>query len=153
MTVRFLFVDRIEHVVRDKRIRGFKTVSFEEAFLPAPSPVPGEFPRLLLLEAVAQLASWLLLYSTGFKKLPLLAKIERVEILEGVYCGDRLILEVELVSRDDDGALLRGEVLKDGRTIARGQNCLCGFTDLDRLADPELMRVAFRELTQDAIVE
>jgi 3-hydroxyacyl-[acyl-carrier-protein] dehydratase len=151
--MRFLFVDRIEHVVRDKRIRGFKTVSFEEAFLPAPAPVPGEFPRLLLLEAVAQLASWLVLYSTDFEKLPLLAKLERVEIFESVYCGDRLTLEVEMISRDDDGALLQGEVLKDGRPIARGRNCLCGFTDLDRLAEPELIRAAFKELTQHAVVE
>jgi 3-hydroxyacyl-[acyl-carrier-protein] dehydratase len=151
--MRFLFVDRIEHVVRNKRIRGFKTVSFEEAFLPAPGPVPGEFPRLLLLEAVAQLASWLVLYSTDFEKLPLLAKLEKVEIFESAFCGDRLILEVEMISRDDDGALLQGEVLRDGRSIARGRNCLCGFTDLARLAEPELMRVAFKELTQHGVVE
>jgi 3-hydroxyacyl-[acyl-carrier-protein] dehydratase len=151
--MRFLFVDRIEHVVRDKRIRGLKTVSFEEAFLPAPNPIRGEFPRLLVLEAVAQLASWLILYSTDFEKLPVLAKLERVEIGESVFCGDLLSLEVEIVSRDDEGALVRGEVFKEGRRIARGQNCLCGFTRLDRLADSELMRVAFKELTQHAIVE
>jgi 3-hydroxyacyl-[acyl-carrier-protein] dehydratase len=151
--MRFLFVDRIEHVVKDKRIRGLKTVSFEEGFLQSPTPIPGEFPRLLLLEAVAQLASWLILFSTDFEKLPLLAKLERVEISESVYCGDLLSLEVEIVSRDDEGALVNGEIFKDGRRIARGRNCLCGFTRLDRLADPELMRVAFKELTQHAVVE
>jgi 3-hydroxyacyl-[acyl-carrier-protein] dehydratase len=151
--VRFLFVDRIEHVVKGVRIRGLKTVSFEEAFLPSPNPLRGEFPRLLLLEAVAQLASWLILYSTDFEKLPLLAKIERVEIGEGAFCGDLLTLEVEIDSRDDDGALVKGSVFKEGRRIAQGRNCLCGFTRLDGLADPGLMRAAFKELTQNAIVE
>lgn len=151
--MRFLFVDRIEHVVRDKRIRGIKTVSFEEAFLPSPHAVRGEFPRLLLLEAVAQLASWLILYSTDFEKLPLLAKLERVEIGEGAFCGDLLTLEVEIVSRDGEGALVKGSVFKEGRRIAEGRNCLCGFTSLDRLADPGLMRTAFKELTQNAVVE
>lgn len=151
--MRFLFVDRLEHVVKGKRIRGLKTVSFEEAFLPSPHPLRGEFPRLLLLEAVAQAASWLILYSTDFEKLPLLAKLERVEIIEGAFCGDLLTIEVEIDSLDDEGALVKGSVFKEGRRIAHGRNCLCGFTRLADLVDPFQMRTAFKELTRDAIVE
>ena len=82
--MRFLFVDRIDRLVRDRRARGIKTVSFEEGFLRSPYSRPGEFPRLLVLESVAQLASWLVLYSTDFEKVPLLARLDRVEIRESV---------------------------------------------------------------------
>lgn len=151
--MRFLFVDRIEHIVKGERIRGLKTVSFEEAFLPSPHALRGEFPRLLLLEAVAQLASWLILYSTDFEKLPLLAKLEKVEIGEAAFCGDLLTIEVEIEARDDDGALVRGSVFKEGRRIANGRNCLCGFAHLAGLVDPQQIRDAFKELTRDAIVQ
>ena len=151
--MRFLFVDRIDHLVRNRRARGRKTVSFEEGFLRSPYSRPGEFPRLLVLESVAQLASWLVLYSTDFEQVPILARLEKVEIRESIVTGDRLTLDVEIVSLDPDGAYLRAEVLKDGRLIGRGENCLCAFTPLDTLADPGAMRATFKELTRHAVLE
>jgi len=151
--MRFLFVDRIDRLVRNRHARGRKTVSFEEGFLRSPYCRPGEFPRLLVLESVAQLASWLVMYSTDFKQVPTLARLDRVEVLESVVTGDRLILDVEIVSFDADGAYLQAEVHKDGRLIGRGTNCLCAFSPLDRLADPEAMRATFKELTRHAVLE
>jgi 3-hydroxyacyl-[acyl-carrier-protein] dehydratase len=151
--MRFLFVDRIDHLVKNRRARGRKTVSFEEGFLRSPYARPGEFPRLLVLESVAQLASWLVLYSTDFEQVPILARLDRVEISESIVTGDRLTLEVEIVSLDADGACLRAEVLKEGRLVGRGENCLCAFAPLDRLADPEAVRAAFKELTRHAVLE
>ncbi len=151
--MRFLFVDRIDHLIRNRRARGGKTISFEEGFLTAPYPLPGEFPRLLILESVAQLASWLVMYSTDFRQFPVLARLEKAEINESVFAGDRLILDVEITSLDADGAWIQAEVSRDGRIIGRGRNCLCAFTPLERLADPDLMRAAFKELTRHALVE
>jgi 3-hydroxyacyl-[acyl-carrier-protein] dehydratase len=151
--VRFLFVDRIDHLVRNRRARGSKTISFEEGFLSAPYPKPGEFPRLLILESVAQLASWLVMFSTDFRQFPVLARLEKAEIVESVVAGDRLTLDVEIASLDADGALFQAEISRDGRPIGRGRNCLCAFTPLERLTDPETMRAAFKELTRHAVLE
>src|SRR5512135_2671150 len=151
--MRYLFVDRIDHIVKNSRARGRKTISFEEGFLASPYPLPGEFPRLLILEAASQLAAWLIMFSTDFERFPLMARLEKAEIVEGVVSGDRLTLEVEILALDPEGALTRAEVFRDGRLIARGQNCLCAFTPLDRLAEPDSMRAAFKELTRDAVFE
>lgn len=151
--MRFQFVDRIDHLVRNRSARGRKTISFEEGFLPGPYARPGEVPRLLVLEAVAQLASWLVLYSTDFEKFPLLARFDRAEVGESIMTGDRLGLAVEILSLEEDGAYLRAEVLRDGRIIGRGENCLCAYMPLDLLSDREEMRATFRALTQDAVLE
>lgn len=151
--MRFLFVDRIDRVVKDRRIRGSKTISFEEGFLSAPYPRPGEFPRLLILESLAQLAAWLVMFSTDFRRFPLLARLDRAEILDSVAAGDRLTLDIEIVGRDEDGASFRAEVSRDGRVIGRGANCLCAFVPLEGLADPGMMRAAFKELTRHAVLE
>lgn len=151
--MRFLFVDRIDHLVRNRRARGSKVISFEEGFLAAPYPLPGEFPRLLILEAAAQLASWLVMFSTDFRHFPVLARLEKAEIGESVFAGDRLTLDVEITSLNADGAWIQSEVSRDGRLIGRGDNGLCAFTPLERLADPDLMRAAFKELTRHALIE
>jgi 3-hydroxyacyl-[acyl-carrier-protein] dehydratase len=151
--MRFLFVDRIDHLVRNRHARGRKTISFEEGFLQTPSGRPGEFPRLLVLEAVAQLAAWLVLYSTDFERFPVLARFDRAELGESIVTGDRLDLAVEILSIEAEGAYLRAEVARDGRVVGRGENCLCALTPLDRLADRDAMRATFKELTRHAVLE
>lgn len=151
--MRFQFVDRIEKIQKFKYARGIKTVSFEEGFLSSPYGESGFIPRMLLIECVAQLASWLVLYSTDFHQLPLIAKIDRANLDCNVPSGTVLTLEVAAEAWHDDGALLECTMHMDNRIIARGSRCLCNFVGSAQLVDPEEMRIRFRELSKDAEID
>ncbi|NTU41485.1 MAG: hypothetical protein HGA78_00215 [Nitrospirales bacterium] len=148
--MRFVFIDRIERIVSGRSARGTKVVSFEEAFLERVSEPQGFLPRLLLMEAAAQLVSWLVLYSTGFQKIPLVARVERLSIFEPVICGTTLTIEAGLISLSEEGALAEAGIFVGERLIARGERCLCTLSDLERLADVSLVREDFARLTEGA---
>ena len=152
-TMRFQFVDRIDVLKKWTHARGVKTVSFEEGFLDGLQSEEGSLPRTLLIECEAQLASWLVLYSSDFTKIPLIAKIDRAEIGAGVPCGTVLTLDVDIRSWNDDGAVLDCRVSVGERSIATGMRCVCTFTDSNSLIDPEEMKMRFRELSKDARID
>ncbi len=151
--MRFRFVDRIDKVSRFKFARGTKTISFEEGFLDSPLAEAGYIPRTLLIECAAQMVSWLVLYSTDFTKLPLIANIDRAMLERSVPCGAALTIEATVESWNDDGALLYCSAYVDGSRVAEGNRCICTFVGLERLHDPEEMRIRFRELSKDAEID
>lgn len=149
--MRFHFVDRIDAVRKYASARGVKTVTFEEGFIDELSAEPGMIPRMLLIECAAQLVSWLVLYSTDFATIPLIAKIDEAAIECSVPCGTAMTLEVDVHSWNEDGALFScGISLPGGRRIATGIRCLCTFIASRTLVDPDEMRARFRELAKDA---
>ncbi|MGA1871480.1 MAG: hypothetical protein ACMUJM_23380 [bacterium] len=148
--MRFLFVDKIIRIKKGAYITGKKTVSFEECFLSSPDQ-EGYFPRLLIFEAVAQLASWLICYTTDFHYKPVLLKIDKAELFAQVQCGTSLLLEVEILSMNEEGAVINGQVKVADQLIALGTRCLCHHVPLDRLEDPDDVREQFRELTDGAV--
>jgi 3-hydroxymyristoyl/3-hydroxydecanoyl-(acyl carrier protein) dehydratase len=151
--MRFQFVDRIEKIQKFKYARGIKTISFEEGFLESPSGETGCIPRTLLIECAAQLTSWLVLYSTDFTKIPLIAKIDQAQIETSVPSGTAVTLEIALDSWNDEGALLNCRASVEDRTVATGSRCLCTFIAGEQLIDPEEMRIRFRELSKDAEID
>ncbi len=151
--MRFQFVDRIEKIQKFKYARGIKTVSFEEGFLLSPYGENGHIPRMLLIECAAQLVSWLVLCSTDFRKLPLIAKIDRATLDCSVPAGSVLGLEVDVESWHDDGALLQCRIFMNDHLIAEGSRCLCNFIESAQLVDPEEMRIRFKELSKNANVD
>jgi len=148
--MRFVFIDRIEEIERNKYARGVKVISFEEGFLKSPCYEKGTFPPLLLLEAGAQLASWLIMYSSDFKWLPMIAKMDKVSLNENVKSGDVLDIEVSVLSMNEEGALLNAEIFSSGRSIAKGENCLCVFARLEEFTDPAEMSARFKDISQHA---
>ena len=150
--MRFQFVDRIERIQKFKYIRGIKTISFEEGFLDSPTGESGCIPRTLIIECVAQLTSWLILYSTDFVKFPLIAKIDEAVVESSVPCGTVLTLEATLELWNDEGALLNCVVHSQERFIAKGVRCVCTFIPVEQLIESEEMKTRFKELTKDADV-
>jgi 3-hydroxymyristoyl/3-hydroxydecanoyl-(acyl carrier protein) dehydratase len=146
--MRFVFVDRIEEIEKNRYAKGIKAISFEEGFLKSPRRQDGIFPPLLLMECAAQLAAWLIMYSSDFKWIPMMAKMGKVSLFEIVKTGDTICIEVNILSLHEEEALLNAEIftVPEGRLIARGENCLCVFADLDELADKSEMQARFRDL-------
>lgn len=148
--MRFLFVDRIEHIEKNKFARGTKVVSFEEGFLASPYATKGFFPPLLLLEAAAQLTSWLIMYSTDFTLIPMLAKIEKVLLYSNIRCGISLTINVNIHSLNTEGAVINASIISGNELVARGINCLCFFTDLEKYFSKSEMRAQFLDLSRNA---
>ena len=151
--MRFVFVDKIEKIEKNKFARGIKVISLEEGFLKSPYGEEGSFPQLLLLECAAQLTSWLVMYSTDFSKIPMLAKIERVSLNQNVKCGTRLTTEVRILSSNKEGALLNAEISDSDKLIAKGEHCLCVYSDLEKFADRSEMKARFLDLSNNAKLE
>lgn len=148
--MRFVFIDRIEKIEKNKFARGIKTVSFEEGFLKSPYNETGFIPPLLLLEAAAQLASWLIMYTSDFTKIPMLARIEKVSLFENAQCGTRLDIEIKIISSNKEGALMSAEIYARDKLMAKGENCMCFFTNLEKFADRSEMKARFLDLSSNA---
>ena len=144
--MRFLLIDKIEEIVKNSHARGSKTITFDESFSGAPCSESGTIPRTLILESAAQLASWLIMYSFDFTKMPLLAKMEEVSISKSARCGSRLIIDVEILSLNMDGALINSRVVVKNELIAYGKNCLCTLIDLENIASIVEMKIQFDNL-------
>ena len=145
--MRFVFVDRIEKIEKNKYARGIKTISFEEGFLKSPHGEEGFFPPLLLLESASQLASWLIMYSSDFNRISTITKIEKISFIEKVKTGTKLTIEVKILSLNEEGALVNAEVFTEGRLIAKGENCMCVFANLEEYADKSEMKSWFLDLS------
>ncbi|HLP16587.1 MAG TPA: hypothetical protein VK470_10040 [Bacteroidota bacterium] len=134
-------------------VRGVKTVSFEEGFVDELQREEGSIPRMLLIECAAQLVSWLVLCSTDFEKIPLIAKIDLARIERGVRCGEAIALEARVRSWNEDGAIVDCDLSADDGVIASGVHCLCSFIESRTLVDPQEMKLRFNELAKAAHVE
>jgi len=79
-------------------------------------------PGLLMTEGLVQLSSWLISFSTDFKKKGLLQNISVAKYWNLATPGDQLILTTEM--RDvkiEPGMDFKGEVRRDGQKIVTAQ--------------------------------
>ena len=96
----FLLVDRVTELVEGKSIRGIKNVTMNEPFFVGHFPNYPVMPAVLVIEALAQLASilaWTIAGRTpGDGSLIFFAGIDDARFRRQVRPGDQLILESEV---------------------------------------------------------
>ena len=96
----FLLVDRIDSLVDGKSIRGIKNVTMNEPFFQGHFPGYPVMPGVLVIEALAQLASilaWQISGRTpGDGTLILFAGIDNARFRRQVFPGDQLLLESDV---------------------------------------------------------
>jgi len=96
----FLLVDRVTSLETDKSIRGIKNVTMNEPFFVGHFPDYPVMPAVLVIEALAQLASilaWKMSRRTpGDGTLILFAGIDGARFRRQVRPGDQLVLESEV---------------------------------------------------------
>ncbi len=144
--MKFRLVDKITSWAPWQNIGGVKAVSFEEYSL---KEVLGEQPRLpemLLLESFLQLGNWLVILSSDFQQMGMLARILEVRFHESLLPGQKLQLEVKLVRRRNDGFELAGQGHVNGRTIISGAGCVAALTPLAEYQNPQDVKVLFSEI-------
>jgi 3-hydroxyacyl-[acyl-carrier-protein] dehydratase len=132
--VRFHLIDRVEEWEPEKSVRGRKVTSlFEEHWDEGPDgPV---MPPPLVLEALCQAGTWLVMISTDRRKRAALLSIGSVEFLGDVRPGDVVQLEATVDSWSDEVAVISGRASVDGEAVLEASEIMCALIDADRLAD------------------
>ena len=90
--MRFLMIDKILELKKGETATGIKNPSFEECSLPGLG-ITGKMPRTLILEAVGQLAAWLIMVTRNFEVRPIIASFGKVEFTGDADAGDQLVIQ------------------------------------------------------------
>lgn len=91
-------IDRVTQFESGKRAVGLKNLTYNEQFFQGHFPQQPVMPGVLQMEALAQLAAWLLLHDYGAEgQLGYFATIKEAKFRRPVIPGDQLRLEVEVL--------------------------------------------------------
>jgi len=137
--MRFIFVDRIIKMEREKVASGIKNLAMSEDYFEHHFPFFPVMPGVLMLETMVQLSSWLISYSTEFNFFGLLSKLYDAKFRRSVQPGDSLEIQVDWIERTNTGIVFRGRVLRGADMIAeaRFENKLIGTEQNEEKASLE----------------
>jgi 3-hydroxyacyl-[acyl-carrier-protein] dehydratase len=146
--MRFHLVDRIDAYEPGKSVRARKLTSRSEALWEdgVSGPV---MPPPLVLEALCQAGTWLVMITTDTKKRAALLSIAEVSFLGDVVPGDVLIMEGAVESMGDEVAVVSGRVTVDGRAVLEASDIMCALIDAEELADLDDTRRLQKLLTRE----
>jgi 3-hydroxyacyl-[acyl-carrier-protein] dehydratase len=120
----FVLVDRVTDVVPGERIRGHKSVSFNEPWFQGHFPKHPIMPGVLVIEALAQIGGILAYATEPFDEetnLLYFLGIDKAKFRRPVVPGDRLDLEVTIMQHRTNVWKLRGEASVEGALCAQGE--------------------------------
>jgi beta-hydroxyacyl-ACP dehydratase FabZ len=118
----FLLIDRVLEM-DECSLRALKNVTMNEPFFQGHFPGTPVMPGVLVVEAMAQAAGFLLLCQVEDRddKLIYFTGIDKCRFRKPVVPGDQLIFEVELVAKRSTFAKMRGQALVDGELVCEAQ--------------------------------
>jgi 3-hydroxyacyl-[acyl-carrier-protein] dehydratase len=132
----FLLVDRIRSLMPWTKIEAFKNLTMNEEFFQGHFPGTPVMPGVLILEAMAQTASLLLIFSSRdfahlrpeevkaedlSGRIAYFASCDRVKFRRPVVPGDRLDLEVSVLRRGSRAWKVAAQALVEGRKAAEAE--------------------------------
>ncbi len=144
--MKFEFVDRIYNFEKYKSITGSKLISLEEYFLQRPLGFKKDFPSLLMIESLFQLGNWLIFISSEFTKIGFITMFFKMEILRCPSAGDKLLMNVNIESINQDKLIMSGTASIDNEIIFKGTRCFAHLVNLEDYYKPEDLQVRFSEI-------
>ncbi len=125
----FLLIDRVLEM-EECSLRALKNVTMNEPFFQGHFPGTPVMPGVLVVEAMAQAAGYLLLCQVEDRddKLIYFTGIDKCRFRKPVVPGDQLIFEVELVAKRSTFAKIRGRALVDGEVVCEAE-MMSGMAD------------------------
>src|SRR6516225_9257408 len=121
----FIMVDRVLELEPGKRIKALKNVAGNEIQFLGHFPEYAIMPGTSIIEAIGQAASILFSYTTGkgieAREFMALAAVNDMRFLVPILPGHTMIVEVNIVKRTDEAALVEGIVTVDGTVVTRGK--------------------------------
>jgi 3-hydroxyacyl-[acyl-carrier-protein] dehydratase len=130
--MRFHLIDRIDACEPGRSVRARKLTSRSETFWR-----DGRMPEPLILEALCQAGTWLVLIGSERRRRAALLSVGAVSFEGDVVPGDVLELDVTVESISDESAVVSGRVSVDGRTVLDARDVMCALIAADTLEDLE----------------
>jgi 3-hydroxyacyl-[acyl-carrier-protein] dehydratase len=149
--LRFLFIDHIISYEKGKSAVGIKNVTLSEDFLADHFPGFPIMPGVLQVEAITQLASWLVYVSKDFTAKGIITDIDNVKFKDPVRPGDQMTIEVDIISWDEERASFRGKTKVNGKIKTVLDSGRMNFVEVERLEDPRETREHFSILTRQKL--
>ena len=145
--MRFHLIDRVDAWEPFRSVRARKLTSHSEEYWD--SSVDGPImPPPLVLEALCQAGTWLVMLSTELRKRAALLSVGSVDFLGDVRPGDVLELEGSVDSMGDEVAVVSGRVLVGGQSVLEAKDIMCVLIDAGDLEDVEDTRRMLKLLTR-----
>ncbi|WP_159080430.1 3-hydroxyacyl-ACP dehydratase FabZ family protein [Nocardia suismassiliense] len=148
--MRFLMVDAITELDDGRRAVGVKNAAMSEDYFADHFPQQPILPGVLVLEAMTQLARWLVITGSGFRTTVVLSAVQHSKFIDFAVPGDRLTVEVDHL--DGGGPAVpareldfRGTAQAHGRKIATA-TFRCRSYPLTDFEDPESTRRHYQVL-------
>jgi 3-hydroxyacyl-[acyl-carrier-protein] dehydratase len=132
--LRFHLIDRVDEYEPAKSVRARKLTSRSETHWES-TPSGPVMPPPLVLEALCQAGTWLVMITTDRKKRAALLSIGDVSFLGDVVPGDVLVMEGAVESMGDEVAVVSGRVTVDDRAVLEATDIMCALIDAGDLAD------------------
>lgn len=117
-------MDRIVELERGRRATGIKNVTLSEDFLADHFPEQPVMPGVLIAEALAQLADWVVREGSEFRCVGVVSSYDRLRFRHFVLPGDQLRLEVEITSQDAAGATVKGRAFRGEQLVTSAEFAL-----------------------------
>jgi 3-hydroxyacyl-[acyl-carrier-protein] dehydratase len=116
--MRFLYYDSVTHLEKDKSIIGVKTFTLSEEFLRGHYKKVALIPPAIMIEAMAQLLGWLIIYSHDFRLMPIMSLIEDVTLTPHLRPGFKAEIHGQIVSSSKRDSLGKAQMVVEGKMIA-----------------------------------
>jgi len=136
--MRFLYYDSVIHLEKDKSIIGVKTFTLSEEFLRGHYKKVALVPPVIMIEAMAQLLGWLIIYSHDFRLMPIMSLIEDVTLTPHLRPGFKAEIHGQIVSSSKRDSLGKAQMSVEGKVIA----------SLGRIIYSHIHKVKPEDLTQ-----
>ena len=117
----FLLVDRIEEIVSNQSCVGIKNITINEPFFPGHFPGHPIMPGVLIIEAMAQTASALVVYGYDEDTNALsvyLMKVDKARFRKPVLPGDQLRMEISKEKNKGEVWQFFGKAYVDNNLVA-----------------------------------
>jgi UDP-3-O-[3-hydroxymyristoyl] N-acetylglucosamine deacetylase/3-hydroxyacyl-[acyl-carrier-protein] dehydratase len=118
----FLMVDRVLRFEDDNKAVGLKLVTINEPYFAGHFPGHPIMPGVLQIEAMAQVASILLLRNTeNAGKLGYFMSVDKAKFRKPVMPGDTLMIQVELTKSRGKIGKAAGQCLVNGEVVSEAE--------------------------------
>lgn len=132
--MRFHLIDKVDSYEPASWVKARKLTSSSETFW-EDTPTGPVMPPPLVLEALCQAGTWLVMITTDRRKRAALLSISSVEFLGDVTPGDVVELHGTVDTMGDEVAVVSGTATVDGRTVLTATEIMCALIDAADLAD------------------
>ncbi len=132
--MRFHLIDRVDSWEPARSVRARKVTSLSEEYWERDGDELA-MPAPLVLEALCQAATWLIMITTERRKRAALLQVGSVAWRRPVRPGDVLAMSGEIESFGEESAVVSGQVTVDGETVLEASDVMCALIDAGDLAN------------------